>query len=190
MSEVEYTVAPIEVFYKGIKFRSRLESRWGAFFDLLNWGWEYEPQDFNGWFPDFVLLGSGSNRVYVEVKPIAEPCVELQDRIDRSGCPDECLILGLCPTLPGGWMDCRLGWLRDKEERVIDGVSHTDFTWGEALLFSPQWGDETIDFLHSDRSYRGRMTGTHNGGTPLDIDKAVVAHLWGRAHEMVRYDPS
>ena len=41
--------------YKSILFRSRLEARWAAFFDLMGWQWEYEPIDLEGWTPDFLL---------------------------------------------------------------------------------------------------------------------------------------
>lgn len=183
-SEVDYTIRPVEVYYKGYRFRSRLEARWAAFFDLCEWAWEYEPADFNGWFPDFVLLGKKGNRVYVEVKPIAEPCRELQDRIDKSGCPDEVLIVGLCPTLPGSWFDCRLGWLRES------------LAWGPAMLVVPTedrriiQGSCRFDFMHADMTYYGRITNCADGGHPLTADRVDVSEFWGLAHEMTRYDPS
>jgi len=59
---------PIPTPYKGRQYRSRLEARWAAFFDLLGWHTEYEPIDFDGWIPDFVI--NEAETVYVEVKPI------------------------------------------------------------------------------------------------------------------------
>jgi hypothetical protein len=57
--------------YAGVQFRSRLEARWAAFFDLIRWKWEYEPIDLDGYIPDFVLEGD----YLVEVKPIVKwPC--------------------------------------------------------------------------------------------------------------------
>lgn len=57
-------------------FRSRLEARWAAFFDLAGWKWEYEPIDLNGWTPDFRITFpcshsecSGNHTLLVEVKP-------------------------------------------------------------------------------------------------------------------------
>jgi hypothetical protein len=41
--------------YGGTQFRSRLEARWAAFFDLLGWSWEYEPIDLDGYIPDFIV---------------------------------------------------------------------------------------------------------------------------------------
>jgi hypothetical protein len=49
------TIAAIPTTYAGVRFRSRLEARWAATFDLLGWEWAYEPYDLNGWIPDFVL---------------------------------------------------------------------------------------------------------------------------------------
>jgi hypothetical protein len=61
--------AAIPTIYKGAQFLSRLEARWAAFFDLAGWRWDYEPCDFDGWIPDFVLFGA-HGPIYVEVKPI------------------------------------------------------------------------------------------------------------------------
>lgn len=54
--------------YNGVRFRSRLEARWAAFFDLNAWKWSYEPVDLAGWVPDFILHMPLAD-VYVEVKP-------------------------------------------------------------------------------------------------------------------------
>jgi hypothetical protein len=63
-------IAAIPTKYKHVQFRSRLEARWAAFFDLAGWEWHYEPIDLNGWIPDFVLMGKNGNKIFVEVKPI------------------------------------------------------------------------------------------------------------------------
>lgn len=62
--------------YNGVQYRSRLEARWAAFFDLIHWEHEYEPIDLPGWSPDFrvvFLCGHsecrGSHSLLVEVKP-------------------------------------------------------------------------------------------------------------------------
>ena len=54
--------------YNHCQFRSRLEAKWAAFFDLVGWKWEYDPFDLNGWIPDFLLIGT-REKVLVEVKP-------------------------------------------------------------------------------------------------------------------------
>lgn len=61
--------AAIPTEYKGIRFRSRLEAKWAAFFDNVGWKWNYEPDDLHGWIPDFRFGMPTSSDVYVEVKP-------------------------------------------------------------------------------------------------------------------------
>lgn len=66
------TIKAIETAYKGYRFRSRLEARWGVFLDNLGVKWEYEPEGFNlaeaGWYlPDFWLPQYGW---WVEIKPV------------------------------------------------------------------------------------------------------------------------
>lgn len=53
--------------HKFRRYRSRLEARWGYLFDLLDWKYEYEPYDLNGWIPDFCIYAA--NELLVEVKP-------------------------------------------------------------------------------------------------------------------------
>lgn len=66
MSEIK----AIETEYAGCRFRSRLEARWGVFFDTLGVKWLYEPQGYvlgNGdrYLPDFWLP---EVQLWVEVK--------------------------------------------------------------------------------------------------------------------------
>lgn len=80
--------------YRSVQFRSRLEAKWAACFDLLGWPWEYEPIDLNGYIPDFVL---GFHRpLLVEVKPALtlEELVPHRKRIEASGWQHEALIVG------------------------------------------------------------------------------------------------
>lgn len=62
---------PIETYYKGYRFRSRLEARWAVFFDALGIEWEYEKEgyDLDGvWYlPDFWLP---QVQMWAEVKPV------------------------------------------------------------------------------------------------------------------------
>lgn len=62
----------IPTTYKGVRFRSRLEARWAAFFDLASWPWLYEPIDLDGYIPDFVVERRGRPKRLVEVKPALE----------------------------------------------------------------------------------------------------------------------
>lgn len=89
---VSYDIAAQPVIYKGTRFRSSLEARWAAIFDVLDWAypdedrrrwlytWQYEPQGFllpscgvegcnkhpeRPYLPDFYLPYLG---LWVEVK--------------------------------------------------------------------------------------------------------------------------
>jgi hypothetical protein len=62
----EYKFAAHPTPYAGVAFRSRLEAKWAAFFDLVKWAWEYEPIDLKGWSPDFRV-----GTTLIEVKPVA-----------------------------------------------------------------------------------------------------------------------
>jgi hypothetical protein len=73
---MKYTMKAHPTMYAGVQFRSRLEARWAAFFDLAKWGWEYEPLDLEGWTPDFRITvplrteeGEMFMKLLVEVKP-------------------------------------------------------------------------------------------------------------------------
>ncbi|PYJ22510.1 MAG: hypothetical protein DME20_09605 [Verrucomicrobia bacterium] len=105
----------ISTLYKGRQYRSRLEARWAAFFDLLGWHTEYEPIDFDGWIPDFVINEAGT--VYVEVKPIDRfPDRDITDKIDNSGCDKEVLVVGSTVPIHSGL----IGWLREDLRDVTD----------------------------------------------------------------------
>lgn len=74
---MKYEIKSIPTTYAGVNFRSRLEARWAAFFDLCGWKWDYEPFDLDGWAPDF-RIRTKVGPVLCEVKP-----VDLVTFIDR-----------------------------------------------------------------------------------------------------------
>lgn len=97
----------IQTNYANVAFRSRLEARWAAMFDLLELRWEYEPIDLEGYIPDFYVLAGAP--VLVEVKPIlwahytarhgtwpdtAPEAVPVIERIRESGWSGQALVLG------------------------------------------------------------------------------------------------
>lgn len=88
-------IKAIPTLYAGVQFRSRLEARWAAFFDLCGLQWEYEPEDFHGYIPDFKLFDS----LYVEVKPISGRFPsEVIDKAYKSGMKGPLLCLGRKPV--------------------------------------------------------------------------------------------
>lgn len=70
---MNYNIPPKQTLYNGIKFRSKLEAQWAAFFDLLEWEYSYEPYELNGKVPDFIIKcdspNYGTKNLIVEVKP-------------------------------------------------------------------------------------------------------------------------
>lgn len=65
---MKYDITAKTTRYNDRLFRSRLEARYAAFFDLLGINWEYEPFDLNGWSPDFIIRCKNFETL-VEVKP-------------------------------------------------------------------------------------------------------------------------
>ena len=144
---ITYNIKAIETEYKGRLYRSRLEAKWAAFFDLCGWNYEYEPVDFDGWFPDFGIYGDDGNVVYVEVKPVLNFPVDVARRMwDATGGGDQMLILGTKPLKWGNyyWVDI-IGWLYEPiTDRDNNGDPIGDFReWdygnvsqdGDAALF-------------------------------------------------------
>ncbi len=103
---MNYTIKNHPTKYAGVLFRSRLEARWAAFFDLLEWKWEYEPIDLEGWTPDFILHQPcghsecmGGHELYCEVKPYnAIERFEGHPAYNR-GCSINTCCLGLNPNV-------------------------------------------------------------------------------------------
>jgi hypothetical protein len=104
----------IPTVYRDVRFRSRLEATWAAFFDQVRWPWKYEPIDLNGYIPDFILPWDGLDPVLVEVKPLLTPYAlanqEAIDKIEQSGWEHGALIVGVTPMIEPG---------RRNEHRII-----------------------------------------------------------------------
>ena len=65
---------PIETYYNGYRFRSRLEARWAVFFDAAGIEYQYEPEGYNlgngmCYLPDFYITDWD---IFVEIKPASE----------------------------------------------------------------------------------------------------------------------
>jgi hypothetical protein len=87
-------IAALDTFYKGRKFRSRLEARYAIVFDHLGIKWQYEPEGFNLgdgllYLPDFWLPFTNDHCMeyenpgyYVEIKPVP-PTEEEKEKARR-----------------------------------------------------------------------------------------------------------
>ena len=111
---IDYTIASIPTEYKGIRYRSRLEARWGAFFDLCGWTAEYEPYDLGTWSPDFLLKGHKAE-ILVEVKPITAidvPTIyKMHVAAEQSGFKGDLLLVGVAPSQPTMTRHQSIGWM-------------------------------------------------------------------------------
>lgn len=142
----EYTVVAHPTSYNGVLFRSRLEARWAAFFDLINWTWEYEPLDLEGWTPDFkVTFNCGHSECPSRHKLLAEvkPFYSLEQfkgmPVERNAYgqkygSDGGLMLGQNPHITGWEMSHGAGGGFCTVEEWVDSRSfHTiDQLWAEA----------------------------------------------------------
>lgn len=168
----------IPTIYNGFRFRSRLEATWAAFFDELGWQWEYEPCDFNGWIPDFLILGA--KKVWVEVKPVTDFPEEIASEIDRSGACGDALILGLAPIRN---VNCThqdfLGWLGEY-------FPDCGRDWGFAP-FGKYTPEGPIGFCHEHQSFHDRITGVYQGGSWGIYDHAPIREMWAKAKNQVQY---
>lgn len=81
-----------ETEYGGIKFRSRHEATWAAFFDEIKLQWDYEPEELDGYIPDF-RLKFALRPLLIEIKPNYEEVPEAQSKIVCSGWDGDIAIL-------------------------------------------------------------------------------------------------
>jgi hypothetical protein len=191
----------IATVYKGIRFRSRLEAKWAAFFDLLGWRWAYEPLDLRGYIPDFHL--HFKNPLLVEVKPAlaVKHMEEFTPKLLRSGWDGDFLMVGTqlfessaFERLPsfGGYYPPILGlhWgeeikLKQKFDGGIGGIT-VERDWAKAALFRCiKCSRPTV--VRRAVSYRCSVCGHHD---PLGEDVELLGsadHLWAEACNVVQW---
>lgn len=175
--------AGIPTLHAGIRFRSRLEARWAAFFDEIGWRWEYEPFDLEGYIPDFLI--QGERPLLVEIGP----CVMQADyegkatKINRTAeeWSHDVLVLGSgpLPNLSISYDDRSMaaGWLGEQDE--------TGYAWGPAI-----WAYG----LHVDRLaiFHDFMDWSHRpnpGREAAVMDRAEVESAWANAVNSTQWRP-
>jgi len=172
-------VTAIQTTYRGIRFRSRTEARWAAFFDELGWPWEYEPHDLIWYVPDFVLkLDAGG--VLCEVKG----CNSLDElrahtgKVGDSGWEGDALIVG-SGLLDTGSAHSVIGLIG--EPNGPNGWHE----WSPARLFGCLSCGHT-SVLSEDGCWRCRVCGVREGhlGHPEG-----VLDLWAKATNRVQWRP-
>lgn len=160
----------IPTTFEGVNFRSRLEARWAAMFDLLGWRWTYEPIDLAGYIPDFVV--HLAEPTLVEVKP-AMSVVELKEmlhggKIHGDGRP--MLLLGASPL--------------EFNHDAMFGLYCESGSWDFAIAhhcesrhvgFFPPWGE-----------WHCRVCG-HYCGSPETMDVDQLDGRWREAGNRVQW---
>lgn len=172
--------------YRNVRFRSRLEARWAAFFDQLLWPWLYEPLDLAGYIPDFILPFT-HDPVLVEVKPAIylsdlEP---YQQKITESGWAHEAVIVGatLFQDDPNEAMLGLLGQHFDDPAKLV---------WGDsAVLMLCEECAET-SFCAQDQSWHCRRRGCYTGNTTREAHAtpetvAMFQRQWAIAGNLVQW---
>jgi hypothetical protein len=186
MSEARLPSFP--TIYRGIRFRSRLEARWAAFFDCAGWRYDYEPCDLGAWSPDFLLHGK-DDPILCEVKPIDRFDEVIANKMviaaDASSFRGELLLLGLSPfpTIVSDFdNDTWLGWLND-------GAGYWNADAFDTIQYVRAENDQ-LDFAHNTQSFHGRMFGDHDGDHHLDSKmEAVARKMWAAACNIVQWCP-
>lgn len=172
-----YKIPGKETRWKGITFRSRLETKWAVFFDLLGLEWQYEPVDLGTWTPDFLLRGS-KRSIYVEVKPITH--FERVAKMDTV--PGEHLLVGTGPFSRENWCGfTTIGWWHGNDvsmEHADDGT--------QALLIGIGWKQRGWGIMSDVGSFMDRLSGIHDGDHHVEIPPANDRVLWRDACETVR----
>lgn len=173
------TIHSYATSYAGSRFRSRLEARWAAFFDLIGWRWTYEPFDTEGYVPDFLIHGEGP--VLVEIGP----CEFLSDFSEKAEKPREVerpvLVLGIDPLiLNQGRSDAYplAGYL-------------TDDNWGTGPG-EARWGCcrkcRQVGVWHEIGSYKLLPCGHADGNNHLSsINELTLALHWRDAGNRVQW---
>jgi hypothetical protein len=176
----------IKTKYKGYTFSSRLEARWAAFFDLLDWKWTYEPVDLKGYIPDFILLFYKPLLVEITPEIYRTDLTPYVDQIQQSGWQNEYCVFGaeLLETEDPSSETLALGLLGEVYE--CDALS-SPWRDGDAEFFRcTHCGQYSIH--HNIGSYHCRVNGCYDGDHYLGgIDKAEIHELWGQAHAMTRW---
>lgn len=174
----------IPTTYRHGTFRSRLEARWAAFFDAVDWSWIYEPFDADQWIPDFLITGSAPFLIEVG------PCVLPNEFRDKAAKP-----LAAFPPGPG-FVPERSTLVLGVGPLALDGDQAgfltSDLHWsGPAFA---RWAQcrqcGLLGIYHEEGSYLLRPCGHHDGDHHLGpVRERDLFELWAVAGNAVQWRP-
>jgi hypothetical protein len=175
----------IPTTYKSTRFRSRLEARWAAFFDLLGWSWVYEPFDADGWIPDFLIEGAAP--LLIEVGPcIDRPDYERKAEDGAARYPDlPTLIAGVSPAPI--WGGGHVVGTPSAGLLTNDGPDGFDSSIAEASWASCRRCSE-VGVFHTSGSFQVRPCGDHDGDNHLGyLARPELERYWRMAGTEVQW---
>lgn len=177
----------IPTTYKSVRFRSRLEARWAAFFDLIEWDWTYEPIDLAGYIPDFGIRFEAGRVLVLEVKPALtiEDLALAQRKVERSGWPSEALLVG-ADLFESRSTTPLVGLIGERVESPDDPKA---FEWGPARLFRCISCDR-ISVLAEDGSWACRACGCDGGNGHLGQILGGLHEPWLESGNRVQWRPA
>lgn len=181
------TIHGIPTLYNGARFRSRLEARWAAFFDLVGWKWDYEPFDLPGWIPDFIIHGDRERVLLVEVKPVGLHAYHDGEKEVFKHPTADLLLLGTGPqevnygTAIGRISQRGGGWTNDDDDPCFDHAS-----FGKSYDKDVCW----YSLCHASACWRDYITGKYNGDQFFpEEDLENAEYLWRLAGQRVQWNP-
>lgn len=175
----EWSPFAIPTTYRGVRFRSRIEARWAAMFDLVQWKWDYEPIDLAGYIPDFVLQ-MGERQMVAEIKSDTS-LAELRSyapKIVMSGWEHEFLVLGARL-----FDDGVIGAIGDDHAACFIGEIETD----HAVVFRCL-SCGGLSVRSESLSWRCRLCGIHDGNSHVGHAERL-SELWAEAGNRVQWRP-
>ena len=185
MAVYDGSFTPHPTTYKGIRFRSRLEAKWAAFFDQIAWPWEYEPFDLGAWSPDFLIKGP-QRSLLVEVKPVerfdAKAGSKMRMAAKDSGC--DLLLCGVAPIIDPEYFG-----------GIAEVYSHCQCGDDKCAWMTRFWGviNGRVDVVFGHWPfYPGAVTGLDANADENDYDRFIgreIAGFWATACNAVQYLP-
>jgi hypothetical protein len=185
------TRSAIPTTYRGTNFRSRLEARWAAFFDLVGWRVVYEVGEGDRYLPDFLVLGDWP--FFVEVGP----CVTRSEYAAKSRDADrsasqlgrDVLVVGVSPVAwrePDPLEHAAAGLfgelLRDPEDGSV--LDWSAGMWGRCFTC------RAVGVVHDYQTFALRPCGHHQGGSWGDhIRSDELEALWRHAGNDTQWQP-
>ena len=174
-------ISPIETFYNGYRFRSRLEARWAVFFDALGVRYEYEPEGFDlgdgdYYLPDFRVKCHGTRGdnhpvsfdLWIEVKgQMSENDARKINKFAGSYCEDQ----------KDDWVE---NWVEIKNPILIV----------DRIPDDPVWIEDNMDGMDGTNIYPFNyqlIDGDYFGAYPA-ADKHGNFYLWGDDGNYINYE--